>query len=429
MVRTDSPEGRQPLEASVPTHPYEPKGLRTMRQTDQMLARYAGELEERQTFIDGVVEDAEKASRDLNPQEMELVTRARDRISTINGLVGPLAESSRIATESRSRMAELAPLLTNERAPSAVEYRSAGEYVLDYWRAGLGVEDARNRLDTFNRAAAHQTTGDNPGLLPAQMIQPVLNWVDQSRPVVNFLGPRNLPAGSWNRPRISQHTNVAPQAGEKTELVSRKMIIGMVPVTAATYGGYVNVSRQNIDWSQPAIMDLVINDLAGVYAQETEKALCVAIDGATTAGPVMPTGPSSVAEVNKAIWAAVGSVYAATKGAGQVAILVSPDMLGVVGPAFPAVNPSNSISTGFQAADFATGNAGNISGLPVVVSAGFDAGTMIVMSSAAVEVYEDRIGSLQVVEPSVLGVQVAYAGYFADVIIEPTAIIEITKTP
>jgi HK97 family phage major capsid protein len=400
-----------------------------MRQTDQMLSRYAGELEERQTFIDGVIEDAETAGRDLNPQEMELLTRARDRISTINGLVQPLAESSRIAAESRSRMAELAPLLSTERAPSAVEYRSAGAYVLDYWRAGLGVEDARARLDIFNRAAAHQTTGDNPGLLPAQMLEPVINWVDQSRPVVNFLGPRQLPSGSWNRPKISQHTNVAPQSGEKTELVSRKMIIGMVPVNAVTYGGYVNVSRQNIDWSQPAIMDIVINDLAGVYAQETEKALCVAIDTATTAGPVMPTGPSSVAEVNKAIWAAVGSVYTATKGAGQVAILVSPDMLGVVGPAFPAVNPTNSISPGFSAANFATGNAGSISGLPVIVSAGFDAGTIIVLSSAAVEVYEDRIGSLQVVEPSVLGVQVAYAGYFADIIIDPAAIIEITKTP
>ena len=54
---------------------------------------------------------------------------------------------------------------------------------------------------------------------------------------------------------------------------------------------------------------------------------------------------------------------------------------------------------------------------------------MIVLSTAAVEVYEDRIGSLQVVEPSVLGVQVAYAGYFAPLVLEPPAIIEITKTP
>jgi hypothetical protein len=57
------------------------------------------------------------------------------------------------------------------------------------------------------------------------------------------------------------------------------------------------------------------------------------------------------------------------------------------------------------------------------------AGTMLVISTAAVEVYEDRIGSLSVVEPSVLGVQVAYAGYFAPLVIEDAGIIEITQTP
>jgi hypothetical protein len=43
-------------------------------------------------------------------------------------------------------------------------------------------------------------------------------------------------------------------------------------------------------------------------------------------------------------------------------------------------------------------------------------------------VYEDRIGSLQVVEPSVLGVQVAYAGYFASLIVEATGIVKVTVT-
>jgi HK97 family phage major capsid protein len=400
-----------------------------MGATDQILARYAGESEESQKLVDQLVEEAQKDGRDLSPQEMELVTRARDKMQKIGEQMEPLMQARDLATQSEQRIAQIHEFITPGQAPQKVEYRSAGEYILDYWKAGLGGEDEQKRQRLFHRAAAHQTTADNPGLLPQQMVQPVLNWVDQSRPVTTALGPRNLPAGSWSRPRISQHTNVAPQAGEKTELVSRKMIIGMIPVTATTYGGYVNVSRQNLDWSQPGIMDLVVNDLAGVYAQETEKALCTAIDTATTAGPTLPTGVPTAAQVTAAIWAAVGSVYTATKGAGRVIIAVSPDMLGMIGPLFPPVNPQNSQSSGFSAADFATGANGSVSGLQVVVSAGFDAATVIVMSTAAVEVYEDRIGSLQVVEPSVLGVQVAYAGYFAPLVIEPTAIIEITKTP
>jgi hypothetical protein len=394
-----------------------------------MLARYAGEIQDRQSLIDSLVESAEKDERDLSPQEMELVERARDRIGTCNKLMMPLEEARKISGESQERLEQLSKLTNRPSEPAKVEYRSAGAYILDYWKAGLGAVEATQRLHTYNRAAAHQTTGDNPGLLPSAMVEPVINFIDAARPLVNALGPRNLPNGTFNRPKISQHTNVAVQGAEKTELVSRKMIIGMVPVTAATYGGYVNVSRQNIDWSQPQIMDLVIADLAAVYAQETEKALCTAVDAATTAGPVIPTGPATPAAVNSAVWAAAGSVYASSKGAGRVIIACSPDMLGLLGPAFPAVNPTNAISAGFSASDFAQGNVGSISGLAVVVSAGFDAGTVIVMSTAAVEVYENRIGSLQVVEPSVLGVQVAYAGYFADVIIDAGSIIEITKTP
>ena len=57
------------------------------------------------------------------------------------------------------------------------------------------------------------------------------------------------------------------------------------------------------------------------------------------------------------------------------------------------------------------------------------AGSSIILSSTALEVYEDRIGSLQVVEPSVLGVQVAYAGYYTWLVVETTGIQEIVKTP
>ena len=70
-----------------------------------------------------------------------------------------------------------------------------------------------------------------------------------------------------------------------------------------------------------------------------------------------------------------------------------------------------------------------ISGITVVMSAQLANGTMIVASTAAAEVYEDRIGPLQVIEPSVLGVQVAYAGHFTPLIVEATGIIAITKTP
>jgi HK97 family phage major capsid protein len=399
---------------------------------DALLARYQAEIEERSKFIDGIVEAAEKDGRDLTESEMTQLARTRDRIGELNDQVAPLQSTIALAATSRKRTAEIAQQFAEARDPAAAkpfEYRSAGEYIIDVWRSGLGIEEARERMDLFKRAAAHQTTADNPGLLPEQILGPVVNFIDASRPIVSALGPRQLPSGSWSRPQVTQHTQIGVQAGEKTELVSRKMTINKVPVTAKTFGGYVNVSRQDIDWTQPAIMDLVINDLAAEYAVETENATADDLAAAATAGPVIPTGPTTGDAVAAAVWTAAGLVYAATKGQGRLLLACSPDMLGLIGPLFAPINPTNAQSTGFNAGQFGTGAMGAISGITVVCSAGLNTGTILVLSTAAAEVYEDRIGALQVVEPSVLGVQVAYAGYFADLPLAPTGIIKITKTP
>ena len=402
-----------------------------MRATDKMLADYVVELEEHQKFIDGVVESAQSENRDLDPKELELAERKRTRMNEINERMKPLEESRRISTESTERIAQLARFMSDEPAkPTEIEYRSAGAYVLDYWKASLGAHDAHDRLELYNRAAAHQTTADNPGLLPTPVVQPVINFIDTSRPLTTWLGPRQIPSNQWVRPKVTQHTNVAVQpTGEKNELVSQKMTISKQTVTANTYGGYVNVSRQDIDWSTPSIMDIVINDLAGKYGVVTEAALCAAALAGSTAGTTIPTGAATVAQLSGALWSAASTIYTATAGNGRLGFFIAPDMLGLWAPLFAPVNPTNAISTGFEAANFGTGLMGSISGIPVYMDAGLAAGGMLVISSSALEVYEDRIGSLQVVEPSVLGVQVAYAGYYTWLIVDAGGIVKIVKTP
>ena len=396
--------------------------------TDTLLARYQAESEERTKFIDGLVEAAQNESRDLTGQEMELLTRTRERIHELTAQIDPLRDAAQIARTSRDRTAEIAREFQAARGvATSMEYRSAGEYVVDYWRAKVGNEDAKQRMDLWHRAAAHQTTGDNPGLLPESIIGPVINFVDSNRPIVNALGPRQLPGGSWSRPSVTSHTLVQPQTAEKTELASQKLTVSKIPVTPKTYGGYVNVSRQDADWTQPQIMDIVIGDLAAQYAIETETATAQDLTGVAQVGPVLPATPAQ-ADIAGAFWAAAASVYNATYGQGRLIAVTGPDTLGLLGPLFPPINPMNSQSAGLSAEGFTTGAVGSIAGIPVYVSARMAAKTILVLSTAAAEVYEDRIGSLQVVEPSVLGIQVAYAGYFANITIQPEGIIRIAVT-
>lgn len=398
--------------------------------TDAMLSRLQVELEERSSFIDGIVAGAQTEGRDLDSKEMEMIGKARDRVTILNAQIDPIKEAAKISMESRQRAAQFQAEIATMRSPemaAKVEYRSASGYALDRWKAAIGNADALNRLDLYHRAAAHQTTGDNPGIIPTSLLEPILNYVDVARPIVGALGPQDL-TGSGFVSRVTQHTQVGKQTAEKTELVSRKMLITKTPIDADTFGGYVNVSRQNVDWSNPNALDVVINDLAGQYAIETEnEAASVTWDNGTM-GPVLPATPTAD-DVSNALWTAAGSAFAAMQGLGRLIVAVSPDMLGLIGPLFPPVNPSNSQSSGFSAGGFGSGANGMVSAITFVMSAGLNAGQILVINTAAASVYEDRIGALQVVEPSVLGVQVAYAGYFKTLVLEPLGLIKITKTP
>ena len=403
---------------------------------DAMLARLTAEVEERRQFQEGLVEAAQSANRDLNTQEMELYQRAADRMAALEAQLEPLRESTRIAVTSSTRTRELQEQFARARNPQltrALEYRSAGEFVRDHISAIVNRDpDLAERLELYTRAAAHQTTGDVPGLLPEQLLAPILQSLDYGRPLVTALGPRQLPAGSWSRPRVTQHTQVAKQVGEKTELASRKMIIDKIPLEGDTFGGYVNVSRQSIDWTQPGILDIVIADLTSEYAFETETETAAVLYAAGTAGPIL-SAAGTAEDAVAALWAAAAQAGAAMWSRrmpiGRLIVAMSFDVFALLGPLFSPVNPTNAASSGFNAAAFGEGNQTSISGIVPVVTGALAPGQAMLIAGNAAEVYEDRIGALQVVEPSVLGTQVAYAGHFAPIVLEPTGIVKIATGP
>lgn len=399
--------------------------------SDAMIVRLEKEIEERSSFIEGVIANAQDGERDLTDNEKELTVQARGRIGSLEDQLKHLYESRERTTSARARAQQVQLELSRMRnivdnAP--VEYRSTGAYLTDYIAASTGSVAAKERLEVYTRAAAHQKTSDNLGVVPDPIIGEVINFIDASRPAVNFLGPQNLPSATWYRPKVTQRTTVAAQgtagapADEKAELVSQKMTITRLTGAAVTYGGYVNVSRQDIDFAQPSMLDVVVNDLAAQYAVQTEAVLGTLIQAqANNVEVVGAVGSETATTLAGALWTAVANVYTATKGVGRVALIVPPSRLGRWGQLFAPVNPQNAQSTGFQAGDFGSGIVGNISGIPVICSPGYPTVTDhlgSLVSSAAIEVYEQRVGALQVTEPSVLGVQVAYAGYFTPMLIE-----------
>lgn len=404
---------------------------------DTMVRRLEAELHECKVFTNGLVERANTGQRDLSEQEKELMAEKGARMTAIKGQLDQLEEIQRVGTEvtERARVVDHAISTARGKAiPEDVEkmYRSAGSYVLDMYGAYLGQREAQERLDVFNREAAHFKSSDATGLVPDPIIGKVLNFIDASRPIVSLLGAQPLPSEKWHRPKVTQHGAVAKQgtngkaADQKTELTSQKMVISRLDAEAVTYGGYVNVAKQTIDFSQPGTLDLIINDLASEYAIETEAATAAALAAvATSAVSYTATDGGTVAA---ALWEAAANVFSAVRGQGRLVLFVAPDRLRTFGPLFSPVGPMNQQGEGFLASKFSQGVMGTISGIPTVMSAGLDEGEAFLASTAAVEVYEQRVGALQVVEPSVLGIQVAYAGYFAPLVVEAGGVVPLSES-
>jgi hypothetical protein len=406
--------------------------------TDDMIRRLETELREKTNFANEIISRAQMAERDLTDEEKTLVGESRGRMEVIKDQLSTIEDVSRVSFDAAHRAQQVGEAIRDWKGrhhSGPVEYRSAGQYLLDNWQSARGDNAASERLDVFHRAADHDKTGDVTGIVPDPIVGDVINFIDAARPLVNFLGARAMPAATWHRPLVTQHTSVGAQgtagaaADEKTELVSQKMVITRLTGQAVTYGGYVNVSRQVVDFSTPAGLDAVVNDLAAQYAIETEAATAAAVTAVSTTAVTYDTTPTTGTvqdALATAIWSATGQVYTAVRGMGKLFIVISPDVLGTFGPLFAPYGPFNQFGQGFNAANFGQGVMGNISGVPVVMSAGFGTGKAFLASTAAIEFYEQRIGALQIVEPSVLGIQVAYAGYATPMIIKEAGIVPLT---
>lgn len=387
---------------------------------DAMIRRLETEFREKETFANSIIARAQDAERDLTDDEKGLLRETRGRMSAIKEQVDDLEDLARVSFETQNRMDTVDQAMSDHRRRAGVgdvEYRSAGSWMLDIYQAHLGDRGANERLAVFNRTAAHQKTSDNLGIVPDPIVGDVINFIDTNRPVVAALGTQPLMHQTWHRPLVTQHTSVDKQgsagaaADEKTELVSQKMTITRKTGTAKTFGGYVNISRQDIDFSTPSILDNVVQDLSGQYAIDTEAEVAAALAAASDATPAS-YDPADQDSVATAVWTAAAAAYTATRGKGRLLLAVSPDVLAVFGPLFAPYGPFNQQGTGFSAGQFGQGPVGTISGVPVLMSAGLSSGEAFLFSSAALELYEQKVGALQVVEPSVAGLQVAYIGYF-----------------
>ena len=409
-----------------------------------VLTRLHEERTAQVAFVDELLARVDAEGRDLVEAEQANLTGTRERISALDRQIEPLEEFEAARDAHRAAQAPIRPAgFAAGQVPAGggtprVEYGSAGAFLVDYVTGrGLLTDGRGSRMaanaDAMARvqyALQNQTTADTPGLLPEPIVGQVVNLMDASRPLITSLGGGRsmggIPGKIFSRPRITQHVVVGPQSAEKAELPSGKMVIGDIPFTKATYGGAVDVSRQDIDWTSPAAWDILVRDLADVYAIETEEAVATAFAAAADdVNAATPIASEDLAGIAAALYTAAGKVYATSKKLPDT-LWVATDVWAALGPIVDTKVLVFGPSAGSSSPDTF---AGNMMSLPRIVVPSFPSGTAIIGSRSAYEVYEEAIGLLTAVEPSLLGVEVAYGGYIAHNVVIPEALAPITGMP
>ncbi|CAB4176022.1 hypothetical protein UFOVP1208_15 [uncultured Caudovirales phage] len=304
------------------------------------------------------------------------------------------------------------------RMPSSGEYLAAMHIGGDTFRnMNEHYVQARKASQTMLEAAAGDIiTTDTPGLLPVPVLGPLVQNLNFIRPVINAIGARAYPdngqSKTFVRPTITTHTSVATQSTELSAVSATTMVIASNTVSKTTLAGQVTLSEQDVDFTNPAGMELILTDLLGEAMIASDDFCADALLAAATTSGVWDL---SVTDLMKSIYDAAVDI-SATRNFFPTHIFVDPATWGLIGqlvdttgrPIFPAIGSSLQGFNTLGAGDATSWSGQNPLGLQMVVDGNFAAKTMVITKVGtgfgdAFEYYEQQKGLMSIQAPSTLG--------------------------
>ena len=299
--------------------------------------------------------------------------------------------------------------------PTPGEYMAAMHIGGDTFRnvAAATNDYMKSKQSALEAAAGDIVTTDTPGLLPVPVLGPVFQDL-------NFI-----------RPTITTHTSVAAQSSELAAASATTMVIASNSVSKTTLAGQVTLSIQDVDFTDPASLQIILNDLLGEYLIASDNVAADAIvAGATASGATWTVTANDPSSLISAIYTAAYNMLLDTNFLPDH-IFVSPGVWQALGaqldadkrPVFPYVGVSGLMGVNAMgAANVTVANTFNPFGLNLVADRNFAAGTMVVARAQAIEFYEQIRGLMSVELPSTLGRNFSYAGYVSTFIADATQV-------
>jgi HK97 family phage prohead protease len=315
--------------------------------------------------------------------------------------------------------------------PTAAEYLAAMHIGGETFRnvAAAAAEFAASKRSAIQAApgtGGNTNTENTPGLLSQPVLGPVFANLNYTRPVVAAIGARAMPDGgnqkTFIRPTWTTHPAVAAQSSELGTGGATSPQIAANVVSKTTLSGSVTLSVQDIDFTSPAAMEIILQDLVGQYMLASDNVAADAItNGASASGGTWTVTANDPSTLIAAMYDAATDILNATNFLPDH-VFVSPDVWQKLGsqldadkrPIFPYVGAAGLMGVnGLGSANITVANTFNPFGLNLVADRNFASGTLYVARGSACEFYEQVRGIMSVEVPGTLGRQFSYYGYVA----------------
>ena len=356
----------------------------------------------------------------------------------LNSKQDPEQEVEKMETET-PQIVEAAAVHTVYAQPRKLRLPSTSEYIASYVRGGADFAQMNANIkqavvEAAPGVAPFINTESTPGILPEIITGSVYDGLNPVRPFVSAIGTRAMPTqgATFRRPKITTRPVVTQQAAQFDQLNASTVVVSNNDISKLSFGTFVTVSEQDLDFSDPASIDIILNQLAIAYGQATDN---YAID--TCHAAISQT--SSVADT------AVGADWVAAiyEGARQIStdsnylpthMFVTPASWKALAssvddqnrPVFPFVGAPNLMGQNAAGNSSATSWNGNPLGLVLVVDRHAPGSFMghAAGPAAGFEFYEQQKGAISVEVPATMGRTIAFRGYAAGFMADATKFVK-----
>ncbi len=339
----------------------------------------------------------------------------------------PVEETEQVETKATPEVVEAStPTVLFAQPKAAFKMPSLGEYMSKILAGGV---EAQQFLANLKAAAPDVTTSDTPGILPEPIIGNVYNnFLPNYRPLVTAMGTKAMPQGGkiFRRPSVTTHTTIGLSNGENQPLDDGTFVVSDNPVTKQVFGGFVQLSEEDQEWTEPAVLSLLVDDMARIYAQQTDVYACQEFEAGVTQTATLTSG-TDPADWIAFVYEAAQTILINSNGNLPNVLIMDPLYFRTLGalsdqdgrPLFPTIGPMNASGT-LAPTDF----GGTAFGLQIVVDKNLvkaGGNNLYVGRSDGFECFEQPKGAISVeAADGSLSRFIKFRGYFATLMIDDT---------